>query len=481
MPNINVDAPVEFGRPLDLSDSVFANNYTRMVSMPNGHKPVVADFEQFECVNVQEEELNDWVELRQESPAAKANRLKEERSFLQKFASGEFLAHHLPYKNLTAKEKIQVLEVDGSHRDYTVQKLQATHNGLVGYILVPTTAATDATLDLKVIFQGTASMGGVDRDIFEGPGAGAESFESNKMSILLQINDVAAQYQKPITVSVAGHSLGSSDAQNCMGALMDAVAQNHGFQATAESAVSASTRTGLGNIQELKLFGCNSPGIAEATNDRAKAVAKFFHDKKIPVQLECNYLRIHRDGVQQTGETTLLNGVSAAHAKVEVMKAVSLEKYSYTGLAKRAALIAGTTALGVIAAPVLPVGIAAGLALGATTTGLINTADAHTQHVFNPNLRAHFAYERYSNQDSTLTHKVEVKKSTALNTAHKGLLSVVNGLKGLQSSVTNAFRPSPKPVLFSSDAQAVVSATSVVQKPAVVEPKVQQRRWWQFA
>lgn len=483
--NITIDATSEFGRPLNLNDSVFENNFTRLETI-DGHKRVVADFEQYECKSIHVEELatdgddlSDWEEIKKETPEAKANRLQEERSFLQKFASGEYLAHHLPYQDLSSKKTIRVLEENGSHRQYTVQKLRTNHNGLVGYILVPTTAATDPTLDLKVIFQGTASLAAVARDVFESGGAGSETFEENKIEFLSQLNEVVAQFKKPTNVTLTGHSLGSADAQNGMGGVMEAIAQNNGMKATTDNTIPASSRTHLGKIQQLKLFGCNSPGITQANNERAKKIAKFFHKKKLPIELECNYLRIHKDGVQQTGETTLLDGVLPQYAKVNVMKATSLEKYSYSELAQRALLVGGMTALGVVTAPVLSVGITTGLVLGATTVGLINTADAHTQHVFNPNAPARFSYERYSNQDLSKNSKLDVKKSTALNTAHKGLLTVLNKFKGIGDLFKKPSKSDAKPVLFSPVAQAVGHAKLNVEKPpVVVESPKAQKQWW---
>jgi len=468
----------EFGRRLHIDTSIFDHNFTRLQS-----KNAIADFEKFECTNIQTMS-SDWVTIQKKSTEVKENRLKEERTFLQKFASGEFLAHHLAYQDLCSKKTIKVLEADGSYREYTPQQIETTHNGLVGYILVPTTAETDTTLELKVLFRGTASLTAVGRDLFEFGGAGSESFTENSALILSQINKIVAQHQKPTNITLAGHSLGSSDAQNCMAALMEAVAESHHIieptKVTDNNMSSGSPKTDFNKIQHLKLFGCNSPGIAEETNVRAKALAKMCHEKNVPLTLECNYLRMHHDAVQQTGETTLLSDAPVEHAKVEVIKASSLEKYSYLDLAKRTSMVGAAAASAVFAAPMLLLGITTGLALGATTVGLINTADAHTQHLFNPNAPAHFSYERFSNQNPSERHRTQATKSSFLNTMHNGLLSVMNKLKSMHSAVSGVFNPAPQkpPVLFSTKAQMANNGISLDVGKAEVETPANQKPWW---
>ena len=466
------DENVEFGRSLEVDSGVFSN-FARLESMAYGRKRIIADFEQFECKNIQvneestkEDDFNDWVDIQKESPETKASRLKEERLFLQKFASGEFLAHWLAYKPLGSCKTIKVLEAVGTYREHTVQKLQTTHDGLVGYVLIPTTALTDSVLDLKVIFQGTKSLAGVSRDIWERGGAGTKTFEKNKDNILSQINTIVAQYQKPTNIVLAGHSLGASDAQNCMGALMEAFAQNRGVNVADDEIIPGSSRTDLDKVQKLQLFGYNSAGITHERNEKAKELAKIFHEKKLPIALECNYLRMHKDGVQQTGETSLLNGVLSEHAKVEVMKATSLEQYSAVDLAKRVAIVAASATLGAaILAPVaISAGLAAGLSLAATSVGIINTNDAHKQHLFKEKKASvRFSYERLSNQNPSEAHQVNVKKSSVLNAVHKSLLTVLNPVKQFHSSLS-------QPVIFSS------SSTQV--KEEKIESQKTKKRWW---
>ncbi len=418
------------------SNTLF-KNWTRLTNK-NGIQTEVKEFEIIE-------REDDWFEL-DNSKSQEA-----EHAYLRNYAHGEFLAHKLAYQNLPHDSMQQVLEKDGSYAEYKTIRLTVNHKGLVGYILVPTTLKPDTNPDIKVVFQGTdpCSTASCLRDLELG-GAGSISFADNRRAILQQINEAIHAFNQErnmpnglVNVTVAGHSLGGADAQNCHTALL---------QAISDGCKDIKKQSDLNHIQNCRLFTYNSAGVPEATAKRSVALAKDLaelrKEGKTNVTIESYNQRVGGDGVQQTGEAHVLNNVPAEYAKVDILKAhIGYEhhnKFSPTSAA--AAVAAGTAAASLIGAPIAGAAVAMTVVAASAGFGIKDTAVAHTQHCFEQPIQA--SYEALSNatpEGQKEVHTELNKKSWWINALHKGA-GMLFGFKKHIAETAPSLVPCPVPV-----------------------------------
>jgi uncharacterized protein YdbL (DUF1318 family) len=384
---------------------------------------------------------------------------KVEHAYLRQYAGFEFLGHHLAYQDLTDHSTVSVLETDGTHSEYIVHRLRNINDveGLKGHVLVPKNPEASGH-NIKVMFRGTASKSGVGRDIFEVGGAGAYSFEGERENFIEQINGIVKDFNRehnkkgnPVSLTVAGHSLGAADAQNCTAALMDAIAQNKGLTST--SPVPVHKRHALNGISKLIMSTKNAAGVALKTAQRAKAVAGYLAEcrakGRTDLTIESYNLQVGGDAVQQTGEAHILSDAPVKHAKVDVMKAhvlyceptrayvnaaVAVTAFSYVpsaaalGMNKGAAI--GGVVGGVAGAVVggtggAMIGGASALALGALpfAKGELST---HCAKFFDQPIQAN--YQRFSNKTPVGHQEVAAKlgkKSSGVNILQTGLMGAV--------------------------------------------------------
>ncbi len=396
--------------------TILFKNWVRLTSDGSG---IQSDFENFEL----KEREDEWFELDSSSHRAQ---VEAERRHLQKYANGEFLAHHLAYQDLTTVPTQRVLEDDGSYREYHCTRLEVDNTGLVGYILVPTSVDENTTPDIKVIFRGTKCAASVARDLELG-GPGSISFARNRDAILQQINNAIKTFNtehspllNPINISIAGHSLGGADAQNCLTAMMEAISQNNGLT-DVDGNIPAEKRNYFDTIKRLRLFDCNAGGVPETTEKRSADLAAFLAQKRAieqtSVQIESYNQHVDGDGVQQTGEGHVLSNVPPSHAKVDVLKAQI--GYGHRNIVSLPMAVTTTVVAGAVAGPVGTL-VAAATVGGAAALGVRDTVGAHTTHLCKQPMEVR--YQQLSNatlEGQKQAHAELSKKSWWLNKIHQ--------------------------------------------------------------
>ncbi len=422
------------------------------IRLSSNEKNVRSEFNHYELI----EREDDWFEISDEAS------ISAEHKHLQTYAAGEFLAHGLVYRKDLPETSVQtVLEEDGTYREYQCTRLKTNHDGLVGFILVPTSVNTDKTPDIKVIFRGTdpSSAASLKRDL-ELRGAGSISFAANRDSILKQINQAVATFNQeqninhlPVSITFGGHSLGGADAQNALNATLQAICDAHGL-----SNNSSNNHEQLATVNKLKMFTYNAAGVPKFTAKQCEANATLLATQRAKdgsplVSIECYNQRVGGDGVQQTGEAHVLNNVPATVAKVDVLKAhIGCEHRNPVSLPAALA----TMSVGVVAGGVPGFALATAAVTTAGTIGLKDTATAHTKHLYQDPIQA--TYERMSNatpDGQKQVHSELNKKSWWLNALHKG----AGMLFGFEKHKNAA------------KMEETATKSTVQSKPAVEEPK----------
>lgn len=343
--------------------------------------------------------------------------INDEHCYLRKYAAGEFLAHELAYKdellNAYTPTSLEILEENGAYSLYECARIQVSHEGLVGYILVPTTLPEHENPEIKVVFRGTKSKASLARDLEFGGGPGAVSFAENSELLLEQIAKTIKEFnvknknQKPINLTFAGHSLGASDAQNAIYSTMrlmcDHRASIESNLSVGNSVLDSGVSGVFDQVRKLKLFTYNSPGVPKdielGSNLFAEKISKF--DEKNRIQIESYNQIVHGDGVQQTGEGHVLSNVPQNVAVVDVLKAnIGCGGRHQISLPIAAAMGAASVAAGV--------GVALPAAVIATSAafGALDTNNAHRTHLYQSPLEV--SYKRMSN--ATPEGQAEVRK-----------------------------------------------------------------------
>lgn len=284
-----------------------------------------------------------------------ALRFKGDRESLAGFARSEYLAHVLAYElsantdtNTPGKVKVQVTDEDGIARTYQVTKVLTENPGIVSFILTGTDPENPR---VQVLFRGTECGASIHRDL-ESYGAGSESFQKEKNHILLQINEkikeVARCSGRNVKMTIAGHSLGGADTQNCAAAILQAQALNLKEKREESKKPSFAKRLGrkLGKllssckrksskdtpyqcrdgfnlIESMDICTANSAGVSKDTAKKCKAAVAAINDpayRDDRIDIHARFLHVAGDGVQQTGQTTILSDINPSQAKVELIK-----------------------------------------------------------------------------------------------------------------------------------------------------------------
>lgn len=316
---------------------------------------------------------------------------QQELDKLKQFCSGEFLAHELAYrkaKDITVEPAL-IIEEDASFREYNFTRLQTSHKGIAAYIAIATNITQqEQHIDIKVIFRGTQSRASMLRDL-EFKGAGSDSFALDRNNIVDGINaaikDINSKFTKPklISITVAGHSLGGADAQNCVVALAQAISENYGYVVAQKDGIPQKNRDQLGYIQTIKLLTYNSAGVAKKTAEHASKLIAFLAKKrrklKNLVKFKTFYQLVGGDGVQQTGEANIFDNVPKEHAEVYILKAhIGYEHHSFKLGEIALATIAATTLVG----PLGAAAVASSLILASIVMGTRDTLKSHRELLF---------------------------------------------------------------------------------------------------
>lgn len=420
----------------------------------------------FDQYKVTETEDAEWMAVDRDETETELKK-KEEQAYLQKYASFELLGHTLGYQlkhlDLAQNPTISVLEEDGSSAEYFVHRLAVSgdvEKGLMAHVLIPKNTKP-GNQDIKIVFQGSCNRNGAARDAFENGGAGTDSFQANRDSLLLQINGLIKNFKQrmnakeTLSVTIAGHSLGGSDAQNCMASMMDAAAQNCGLlPAASMPPIPKECRDALQTISKLRLATQNSAGITTATAKRADLVAGYIAEQRgkfkknptkgINLELESYNLHVAADGVQQTGEAHILSDVSSKLAKVDVMKVQSAwENKQFLSGGQALLTVGAGTAIGatgkVIASAVVGGAVGAAVVAGVAAVGVVGTAINHTSKFFHKPVEAQ--YERMNNSTRKGQKKIKKhlgNKSSWLNGFQNAVLSFSSAVKGIFGSKNEA-------------------------------------------
>lgn len=231
----------------------------------------------------------------------------------QVYASGEYLAHHLAYKNLIDHSVIPILNDNGFIRDYRVHNL-INEAGLISTLLIPI-YSSDKDIpdvhDIKIIFRGTASRDAAVRDL-DKEAAGIKDMERTFEFLLDKINDTIKHEfndNAKINCSILGHSLGANDSQVFFTKMMHAKAQaltEHdpsqappGLKGVLSEVYNPSSIDGFDRIKGLRLQTYNPPGTSKQISDEADRLAPYLADNGIA--LDVNHMVVSSDPVSMVG------------------------------------------------------------------------------------------------------------------------------------------------------------------------------------
>lgn len=393
---------------------------------------------------------------------------QQELNKLKQFCSGEFLAHQVAYraaKDITSYPAL-IIEEDASFREYNFTRLQTHNKGIAAYIAIPTKVTDqeqNQNIDIKVVFRGTKSRSSLLRDLEFG-GAGSASFAVDRDKIISYINaaieKINSRSNKPklISITVAGHSLGGADAQNCVTALAQAISENYGYSVEQKNSIPQEFRTQFGYIKQIKLLTYNSAGVTKDIAEHSIKLAAFLANKrekmKTPVKLQAFYQLVGGDGIQQTGEANIFNNVPKEHVEVHVLKAhIGYEHHSF----RLVEIAAATLAAGMLVAPLGATVIGSSLILASLIIGTIDTLKSHTEILFKkePNIEPlQVSYQSISNVNPMGQKLIETelnKKSYSLWYAHKISSCFYNSITFLGNFAINSLKKTTKTTANATD------------------------------
>jgi hypothetical protein len=490
-------------------DTSLFEGWTELQSLNSSQIHTVKDFqiveeEDFCVLNVNTQELN--------------QARKAEQDYLRKYASKEYFSHTLPYQNLKEGSLVAGLEEDGTKSQYESHRLETSHSGIVGYLLMPTKPNANGRYEIKVLFRGTdiKDYSSILRDI-ESAGAGSSSFEANSLSLLSQVNQAIKDFKEQhalvnpeINLGVYGHSLGGADAQNFTTKILQAIAQQQGIvnsDATAAeangAAMAASTATitsattvasapmlpatvidQFSSIKKLHLNTANSAGVPLTTALQANDLVKKLAAKRLEnsrtksdgensqinaviteFEIPESYnILVGGDGVQATGQAHIFNDVSSQHCKVDILKAhIGSEHYNQFNVKTAAATIAAASA----AAGVPGFIASSSVVLSSAAAGICNTLQSHRAKLFNSPRSASF--ERMSN--ATLQGQQQVsrelsKKSATLNGIQDAVDMISQGFASAQATVNSGVAAISQGISSFAKSLFFSKAASEIQTPS---------------
>lgn len=266
----------------------------------------------------------------------------QERTKLTEFAHAEDAAHNVAYyldSYWQPGENINMLDADGEVREYKVIPIETINTGIVGFILVGTEPENNR---IHVVFRGTVCKTSMVRDT-EANGAGHESFRAEQDVILAQIimaiNDRVNSTNRKQTVSFSGHSLGGADAQNCAAAFLEATSRMHAFKHrhtksrfNRHTALASVNTACLLMVKEIVINKVNSAGVSHHSHKRSTRHAE--HLAKKGVKIKVRALMVAGDGVQKSGQSSILHDAPPEVADVQVLKVTSNYEGGLPGINK---------------------------------------------------------------------------------------------------------------------------------------------------
>jgi hypothetical protein len=251
------------------------------------------------------------------------------------FHDAEMVGHSLVYNN-ELLEEMKAITYDGeikalktmqpfiasetfkSQQEYILYapSVPIPHLGLVVYFLCPVNSANS---NMYVVFRGTKCLNSVKRDLEEWA-PGDESFKDSLpelMSSFTKVLEIFAKQHLLISVTLCGHSLGASDAQNFCTSLLGKLCQVQDLDPDLEPI--DKELPWFKQIAYINLVGLNSPGITLKTAEAATAYATLLRAKNL-IQISCYWLHVSGDAVQQAGQTKIFADVPRELVNIHLIK-----------------------------------------------------------------------------------------------------------------------------------------------------------------
>ncbi len=339
----------------------------------------------------------------------------EDIIIFKKFAYYEDLAHRLAYENLVDignTVQLNLLNYNEKKEIATVTRIPIENHSIVAYILAIESEDPNLPNKVQVIWRGTHDLGSAIADL-DPISPGYQEYLKDRTTILSTVNETIKSLKKkngkPISLGSYGHSLGGSLAQVFAVDVMDAITQNkinsnykkQQHQKTKSNEdilknikqfvmeIPESSRDAFSNVKNITIGTFNSAGVSTNTVDRANAFDMYLHNK-VPKEerpMISYFAGLNDgDGVQQTGESTILSHSDKSH--VYLLKTNINNEY-YKKMLKNS-LYLGNFMLLTTKTLILGTNLFANLIFSRmfykTTRSALGTFNAHTAKLFDTQL-----------------------------------------------------------------------------------------------
>jgi len=226
----------------------------------------------------------------------------------RKYASSETLCS-LSYEldgleaNTISQKAFNLLNENGHLQEHKVIPITTCQDGLKPYVLIP---LDKANKEVKVVFRGTTDLASLGRDLEVGS-PGTVSFNQDKEIIFNQFMKITREHYQnnnDLHLTLAGHSLGASDAENFATYFCQRFAQENS----------------LSPFKDLNVYSLNSPGITdESALQSILALSEIKkHDPNFMVNVY--YGKTEHDPIQKLGQNHFLNNIDPALANITLIK-----------------------------------------------------------------------------------------------------------------------------------------------------------------
>lgn len=235
---------------------------------------------------------------------------------LKHFGYAEYLARNIAYGVYPLDDKAAIREgtlvpVPCENGQTCLMQAHTLHNqkGLYAVVLVPAEIDSNnysQTVPVQILFRGSRNTAAWNRNLNprekmkwnESSGPGARSFDNNSDHILANLEKILEKLPRssPLKLEIFGHSLGACDGERMCEALAAKIHTSRTQHPQPKNALYHKL-----NIQEINLFGFNSPGIEPQLNTSFRQHASQLSD----IKFQLRYFKAHHDPVQTVGKHLL--------------------------------------------------------------------------------------------------------------------------------------------------------------------------------
>jgi hypothetical protein len=387
---------------------------------------------------------------------------RAEKKLLDEFQLGETLAHVHAYNSF--RDTLQIKDEDGITRPYRVYRIETNREGVIAQLYVPT---TDDNSQIYVNFTGTQGAHTAHADLEPNPGE--RSFLKSKKALMHQINwaigKVAKKSGKPVSIGIAGHSLGGALAQQATNECMrycalnlsekdpqiaavvadaeaefkQAITKKYRIKAEAQG-VPHVARENFDSVGKIKMYTWNAAGVGKPVEKYSNQVSGVLSTQGL--ELAARFGMVGGDGIQQTGAGTVLSDSPKADVANLKMN-IGIQDAKST-------LINGAigAAVGFIAGCSLgPVGAIVGGTLGSLVS-LRPTLQAHTAIHLQGNSTISYQYELIRNDTpeghEKIKNRLQKKAKFLQNKVTQGAMSILHGFGNFVKKCSSTFSPEAK-------------------------------------